>query len=173
MHTKSVESIMSQCEPCLKLFGYIVNDHEQSITVTVPDLSATTCTSSSSNNTVTNLDSSYTLQLLAPTIQDYESKHIKMVNIYDQSHKQQKMISSTVILPESVNNNSCCKLVDLIKEHYDCTAATSAVTATKGCVWINDTFSIRQADDPFGRNFTYTRRDLTNNDISPLDTMPS
>ena len=79
MHTKSVESIMSQCEPCLKLFGYIVNDHEQSITVTVPDLSATTCTSSSSNNTVTNLDSSYTLQLLAPTIQDYESKHIKMV----------------------------------------------------------------------------------------------
>ena len=87
--------------------------------------------------------------------------------------KQQKMISSTVILPESVNNNSCCKLVDLIKEHYDCTAATSAVTATKGCVWINDTFSIRQADDPFGRNFTYTRRDLTNNDISPLDTMPS
>lgn len=38
-------------------------------------------------------------------------------------------------------------------------------------ILINDAFSIRSPDDPFGRNFTFTRREITDNDTSPLPTV--
>lgn len=50
-----------------------------------------------------------------------------------------------------------------------CKGGSATVTAEG--VLINETFSIRSPDDPFGRNFTYTRHEITDNDTVPLPTV--
>jgi hypothetical protein len=47
---------------------------------------------------------------------------------------------------------------------------TTSADQIKG-ILINDVFSIRSPDDPFGRNFTYTRHEITDNDTVPLPTV--
>ena len=50
------------------------------------------------------------------------------------------------------------------------TTSNNACTSNEG-VYINTPYSIRRSDDPFGRDFTLTRRRLTEDDRRPLPTM--
>ena len=85
-------------------------------------------------------------------------------------------------------SNNCltgnCSLLEYINKYYNISDSLNCTNTNcnidyKPCeietphtqrAWINEPFSIRKNDDPFGRNFTYTRKDYTNDDLNPLPT---
>ena len=127
------------------------------------------------------------LQLQNSCIEMYHPKNIQVVDInndMDLSFKDNIKADHVNINNENNCTTTNCSLLEYINKHYDvfdslnCTNINCNIdykpreidTPHTQRVWINEPFSIRKNDDPFGRNFTYTRKDYTNNDLNPLPT---